>query len=508
MRLFRASYKDKNGERKQVKKWWIELRDHLAILRRFGAFEDKRASEALGRQIERLVNFKIAGEQPDAQIAKWLENIPAKLTKRLAKIGLLDSRRVAAGKPLLKHLEDFEQSLQAKDNTAEYVKLTTMRVKRIIKGCKFASLTDISANRIEKHLADLRNNGNGISKQTSNYYLAAAKQFCKWLAMDRRLSESPIQHLKGLNARTDRRHDRRALESDEIRRLLEATQSGPDRLGTTGPERAILYRLAIETGLRASELRSLTVSSFDLDGLTVCLEAAYSKHRRRDTLPLRADTAELLKTFLGGKLPGVSALCMPKKYSLVKALRSDLAEAGIQYVDDSGRFVDFHSLRHTTGSLLAASGIHPKVAQSIMRHSTIELTMNKYSHVFKGQESEAIAGLPDLSLPSREKQEAKKTGTDEIKIVPDGVSKTAGKNLAENLALLCGKQCNSVDNYGQTTLKSGKSKNAGECLISAGKAVSELKTKEKQTTPGRTRTCDLRIRNPLLYPTELRAFIT
>ena len=27
----------------------------------------------------------------------------------------------------------------------------------------------------------------------------------------------------------------------------------------------------------------------------------------------------------------------------------------------------------------------------------------------------------------------------------------------------------------------------------------------RKTTPGRIRTCDLRIRNPLLYPTELRA---
>ena len=35
---------------------------------------------------------------------------------------------------------------------------------------------------------------------------------------------------------------------------------------------------------------------------------------------------------------------------------------------------DFHTLRHTQGSLLAASGIHPKVAQTLMRHSDINHT--------------------------------------------------------------------------------------------------------------------------------------
>ena len=62
--------------------------------------------------------------------------------------------------------------------------------------------------------------------------------------------------------------------------------------------------------------------------------------------------------------------------------------------------------------MLAASGVHPKVAQSIMRHSDINLTMSRYSHVLRGQESEAIERLPNLSLPSRQSQRARATGTD------------------------------------------------------------------------------------------------
>jgi len=78
-------------------------------------------------------------------------------------------------------------------------------------------------------------------------------------------------------------------------------------------------------------------------------------------------------------------------------LRAHLAETGIDYEDDAGRVFDFHSLRHETGTLLAAAGVNPKTAQSIMRHSDINLTMSLYTHTLLGQESEAIGKLPDLS---------------------------------------------------------------------------------------------------------------
>jgi len=41
----------------------------------------------------------------------------------------------------------------------------------------------------------------------------------------------------------------------------------------------------------------------------------------------------------------------------------------------------FHALRHTFISNLARAGIHPRNAQALARHSTIDLTMNVYTHV-------------------------------------------------------------------------------------------------------------------------------
>ena len=94
-------------------------------------------------------------------------------------------------------------------------------------------------------------------------------------------------------------------------------------------------------------------------------------------------------------------------------LRKDLETAGIDSIDDTGRRVDFHSLRHTTASLLAASSVHPRVAQNIMRHSSVELTLGTYTHVYREQESNAVAKLPDLSIPPST-ETGRATGTDDL----------------------------------------------------------------------------------------------
>jgi integrase len=66
------------------------------------------------------------------------------------------------------------------------------------------------------------------------------------------------------------------------------------------------------------------------------------------------------------------------------------------YRDRVGRYADFHAFRHATGSFLAQGGVSPKVAQTIMRHSDINLTMSTYSHAYREDEARAVERLPDL----------------------------------------------------------------------------------------------------------------
>jgi hypothetical protein len=149
-------------------------------------------------------------------------------------------------------------------------------------------------------------------------------------------------------------------------------------------------------------------------------------------------------------------------------------------------------------SLLAAGGVHPKVAQSIMRHSDINLTMSRYTHTFREQESEAVAKLPDLSLPSKQSQKA--TGTDGE--VAGSAYKPAYKKLTEKPYSDCDSMSSIVPAEAQNQAEKGNNSTEAKPLQLADlgtekEPMSTSDTGQKSNTPGRTRTCDLRIRKML-----------
>ena len=438
MRLFKPKYQKKGEAAKKLNRWYLDFVDHQQERRKCPAFADKRLSESLGRQIDRLIATRVAGESLPVDALKWIEGLPADMVKRLVKWDLLPKEKAAAGNLLSEHLEQWRQAVSVK-NTAKHADLLHARAKRVFEGCGFRTWTQIDAGKVQRYLNELRkdtitetdqidaNTGKpiietkrGISAQTFNFYTQAVGQFCKWMIQTGKANGNPLAYLPKLNVKTDRRHDRRALDIDEIQRLYGATIDAEERFGMTGRQRYLCYRLAIESGLRASEMRSLRPMDFDLDGLRVTVRAAYTKNRTEAVLPLRKDTAEELRGFLWGKLPKARVFTMPEPNRVVKMLRADLESAGIEYRDDSGRVVDFHGLRHTTASLLAQSGAHPKVAQQIMRHSTVELTLGRYSHVYRGQESAAVEALPVLEPVF---DEAVKTGTYDENGISSSISK-------------------------------------------------------------------------------------
>ncbi len=173
-----------------------------------------------------------------------------------------------------------------------------------------------------------------------------------------------------------------------------------------------------------------------------------------DVLPLRKATAEELKRFLKRKTPKSQVFSMPCESKVCEMLQEDLTESKIPYEDDSGRFCDFHAFRHTTGTFLAANGVHPKVAMAIMRHSKIDLTMSVYTHMLTGQEAQAVDSLPDLTQPSKQLQESmvRATGTDGAPAPVRGVVTETRQNesdLLDNLLGICGQGRKAMDDNGR-----------------------------------------------------------
>jgi integrase len=430
MRLCRQQYKGRDGKTRESAKWYVEVKDHEGRRRRIPGFTDKGPTAEIGRQVERLISLRAVKQPPTPELSAWLEGMPAAFTRQLAKWGILDARHVGHSKPLAEHVSDFERSLEAKANTARYVAETGMRVRAVLDGCGFKFSSELSAARVASWLADQRAKAMGTA--TSNHYLTAVKGFCAWLVRERRITANPLGHLSRLNGQADIRRERRALAADIFARLVDAAENGPTHNGLTGRERAMLYRTAAYTGLRASELASLTCQSFDLEGepATVTVEAAYSKRRRTDVLPLHPDLAERLGrwfqerstateresvvlAFKNAAEVNVARLwpgAWAEKRHAAAMLREDLKAAGIEY-DDGGRVFDFHALRHQFITSLAQAGVHPKTAQELARHSTITLTLDRYSHVGLYDQNAAIASLP--AMPSAQAATAQSTGTDD-----------------------------------------------------------------------------------------------
>ncbi|MCK6474520.1 MAG: tyrosine-type recombinase/integrase [Planctomycetes bacterium] len=398
MRIYKNTYKDRTGETRLSAKWYGEFRDHTEQLRRLPLLTDKAASAEAGRKIERLVALRLSGEAPDADLSRWLLAGPQRVVVLLAKWGIVDQARLAGTRTLAQHLADYEQDLASGGNTSKHAEAMHYRVKRVLEGCGFRSLGDFNRDAIKTFLNKLRKEKK-VGARTYGYYVRELKAFGKWLMRSGRVRENPFANLEGLGAKAlaqDPVRQRRALSVEEIDKLLPAALGGPERYGLTGRERALVYRLAVETGLRVSELASLTRSSFRLEGKVplVQVAAGATKNAKAAELPLRAETVALLEEHLKLKLPAAKAFAIPPNYDTADMLRADLAAAGIADTDAQGRVVDFHALRHTFLTLLAASGVHPKVAQDLARHSDINLTMSRYSHTVLEQRSEAIAKLP------------------------------------------------------------------------------------------------------------------
>src|SRR5262249_52899670 len=138
---------------------------------------------------------------------------------------------------------------------------------------------------------------------TINHYITAIKGFAKWPHVNNRTSEDRLRGLERWNEEVDRRHRRRSLPQGVFEKLLKAAAEGCPFRGLSGTDRFFLYIFAAHTGLRASELASLTPESFELHGPTpTCtVAAAYSKHRQEDVQPIREDIARLMGRFLEGK---------------------------------------------------------------------------------------------------------------------------------------------------------------------------------------------------------------
>jgi integrase len=315
------------------------------------------------------------------------------------------------------------------------------RLRYVLDGCEIEALPELRPDALEQVLNKLAQGGArgeleaGASARTRNMYLGSVRAFTRWCVESGRIEKDPLASVptphgkrrkRGahhLAATGEVRRKRRALSEAELIRLLQVARERPlreamtirtgkrrgqtvgsvrpevrDRLERLGWERSLMYQTMVLTGLRRGELAELRVHHLVLDGSQPRIElpGEATKNDEDARLLLRSDLANQLAEWLRatGKTGTDPVFRVPAE--LVKILKRDLALAGIPYRDEQGRTLDVHALRHTTATFLSRAKVPPSVAQRIMRHSDIKLTLQVYTDVQQLDEAEAIAALPDL----------------------------------------------------------------------------------------------------------------
>ena len=143
----------------------------------------------------------------------------------------------------------------------------------------------------------------------------------------------------------------RWLTEDEIKKLLEACSKSRNR------DLRAAVTVAINTGLRRSELLGLTWDRADLSRGVIRLEVTKSGKRRE--VPLNAQSYAALVS-LGPKESGR----VFGKQSLRKAYENAVSNAKLEDVN-------FHTLRHTFASWAVMRGASLKELQELLGHSSL-----------------------------------------------------------------------------------------------------------------------------------------
>ncbi len=372
--------------------------------------------------------------------------------------GILEPRqeRVSqeARRPIDQHLANYEAKLRAANRTGDYVDRSLGFIRAIAAAAGFAKVSDITDDGVNAYAAEL---GKKRSARTVQAHLTAIKGFTRWLAVNGKLPTDPLASVKKPSPKTDRRRQRRMLLPEEWEWLRTVTLSdNVEREGTEARERVLLYATAIQTGLRSSELRSLTRGRLYLAGTLpyITCKAGSTKNKKDARQYVQPDLAAELHVHVSRKAPGTPVFAMPSVYDVAAVLRADLDAARREWlkaaendpdqrlrreqsdflavVNHEGEVLDFHGLRHTCGAWLAMTGAHPNEIKAVMRHSVITLTMDTYGHLFPGQEADTVARLPVMLGNTPEIMRA--TGTCDAAAV-DGTDNGAGIGAAIGAAV-------------------------------------------------------------------------
>jgi integrase len=200
----------------------------------------------------------------------------------------------------------------------------------------------------------------------------------------------------------------KALSREDALRLLQAVKDWRE-------DRYALFILAISTGMRQGEILALEWKSVDLER---CEVAVYRTVDTTHSPPTFGSTKGGRERSVTLSQSAIEALRVHRKIQLEQRMinpewkeqdlvfpgpNGDVIRRSVLYQSYSRLLrregfpaLSFHSLRHTTASLLLEAGDPHKSVQELLGHANIAMTMDTYSHITPKLKSDTAQKMDEL----------------------------------------------------------------------------------------------------------------
>jgi integrase len=267
------------------------------------------------------------------------------------------------------------------------------------------TLADVDLAKVEGALRDLRQHGrdpkhrrkNGqdpkrkLSAKTAVDYGQAIAALCTWSVTRNYLGASPLASLELCKGESE--HPNRRLTDEEIGRLLTLAS----------PKHALWYRVALATGYRQNELRSLKVRNLDPFGPSLPLAKKFTKNRKDARQPVTRELAAELEALAKGREKDAPLLEIPSKSVMGELVKADFTVAGIKPFVKNEKGVEekatFHSFRVNFINAVIESGADLRTVLDLSRHSSASLSLETYG---KGSQARQATGAEAAAAAIRQ----------------------------------------------------------------------------------------------------------
>jgi len=271
--------------------------------------------------------------------------------------------------------------------------------QRLGKAPSNLNLTDLDAAFIGaflQHLEQDRRNG----ARTRNARLAGIRSFFRYVAFEAPQHSALIQRVLAM---PQKRCEKRPIDFLS-RGEFEALVAAPDLHTWAGRRDRALLLLAVQTGLRVSELIGLNNDDLVLDH-GACYVRCQGKGRKQRLTPLRQQTVTALRTWSQERGGRPSDPLFPNarggrlsRDGVEYLLAKHVATATTQCPSLRTKRVSPHVLRHSAAMDLLHHGVDRSVIALWLGHESIETT-EVYIHADMKLKEQVLAKISPLEVP-------------------------------------------------------------------------------------------------------------